>query len=353
MVRCAAPEFVVSGQDDVLPAQRRDVPEQAWLRQLAPPSQVVCAFVHIQGLPAHDHGDDQVQGHDTLLLSVVRPISDAALGMGEHPARQLAVLVLAHPAEPREQIHIDARVVNDPRHLLVARPVEPAFNAPVGVAETVAVDVDRVLKPRRSERGRRSADVHREVVERGRTLKRVEVDAERSVARHRREAPGAKVNAEEDPTPGRASPERARSGGFLKSGERGNAKRISTRLEPVLPSFEPAEVARDAYPRRAVARPRPVSVNLGLRRSASVVEFVADIFEESQIKRTRCRDRRSIPAVRHHRCAHVEVVVVDRRARRAWRHAPSVRVTPLERYRLPPLARIEAGPSKLSRSALM
>ena len=71
-----------------MPAQRGDVPEQARLRQLAPPSQVICGFVHVQGVPVHDRGDDHVQGHDAFLLTVVRPVSDAALGMGEHRARQ-------------------------------------------------------------------------------------------------------------------------------------------------------------------------------------------------------------------------------------------------------------------------
>ena len=64
-LRGAGVPVVVSGQDDVIPAQRRDVPEQARLRQPALPSQVVCGFVHVRSVPVHDRGDDQVQGAST------------------------------------------------------------------------------------------------------------------------------------------------------------------------------------------------------------------------------------------------------------------------------------------------
>ena len=114
VLRGAGVPVVVSGQDDVIPAQRRDVPEQARLRQLAPPSQVVCGFVHVQGVPVHDRGDDQVQGHDALLLSVVRPVSDAALGMGEHRARQcVACLALV---QTRLALHAQLRIFDPVQH---------------------------------------------------------------------------------------------------------------------------------------------------------------------------------------------------------------------------------------------
>ena len=63
------------------------MPEQARVRQPSLPSQVVGGFVHVRGVPVHDRGDDQVPGHDALLLSVVRPVANAALGMGEYPRR--------------------------------------------------------------------------------------------------------------------------------------------------------------------------------------------------------------------------------------------------------------------------
>ena len=43
-------------------------------------SQVVGGFVHVRGVPVHDRGDDQVQGHHPLLLCATRPVADAALG---------------------------------------------------------------------------------------------------------------------------------------------------------------------------------------------------------------------------------------------------------------------------------
>ena len=113
-VRGAGVPVVVAGQDDVMPAQRGDVSEQARLRQLAPPSQVICGFVHVQGVPVRDRGDDQVQGHDAFLLSVVRPVSDAALGMGEHRARQcVACLALV---ETRLAFHAQLPIFDPVQH---------------------------------------------------------------------------------------------------------------------------------------------------------------------------------------------------------------------------------------------
>ena len=113
-LRDAGVPVVVSCQDDVIPAQRQDVPEQARFRQTALPSQVVGGFVHVRGVPVHDRSDDQVQGHDALLLSVVRPISDAALGMGEHRARQcVACRALV---ETRLALHAQLRIFDPVQH---------------------------------------------------------------------------------------------------------------------------------------------------------------------------------------------------------------------------------------------
>ena len=64
------------------------MPEQVWVRQPALSAQVLGGFVHVRSVPVDDRGDDQVQGHDTLLLGIVRAVTDTALGMGEHGARQ-------------------------------------------------------------------------------------------------------------------------------------------------------------------------------------------------------------------------------------------------------------------------
>ena len=64
---------------------------RSFIRQPSLPSQVVGGFVHVRGVPVHDRGDDQVPGHDALLLSVVRPVVNAAPGMSEYGSVVVAI----------------------------------------------------------------------------------------------------------------------------------------------------------------------------------------------------------------------------------------------------------------------
>ena len=93
------------------------MPEQARVRQSALSSQVVGGFVHVRGVPVHDRGDDKIQGHDALLLSVVPPITDAALGMGEHRARQcVACVACLALVETRLALHAQLQIFDPVQH---------------------------------------------------------------------------------------------------------------------------------------------------------------------------------------------------------------------------------------------
>ena len=86
----------IAGQADVVPPQRRDIPEEVRIGQSTLPPQVIDGLVHVAGVPVDDGGDDEIQGHDASLLSGVGAVMDSSLRMREDSLGQgMARLALA------------------------------------------------------------------------------------------------------------------------------------------------------------------------------------------------------------------------------------------------------------------
>ena len=65
---------IIAGQANVVPSQRRDIPEQVRVGQSTLTPQIVGGLVHVARVPVDDGGDDEVQSHDAPLLSGVGTI---------------------------------------------------------------------------------------------------------------------------------------------------------------------------------------------------------------------------------------------------------------------------------------
>src|SRR3954454_13404751 len=82
-VRFGAPQ-VITGEVDVLPAERREMGEQRIRHRLATTMQGVLRTAEIDGVPQGDGGRDQGQATGTVLLGLSGAVARAAEQMEAH-----------------------------------------------------------------------------------------------------------------------------------------------------------------------------------------------------------------------------------------------------------------------------
>lgn len=69
----------VTGEDDVVPSERRRARKQLGVVERTGLCKMVCCLVHVDRVPKRDGGDDEVERHGPFLLGRVGAIMNAPL----------------------------------------------------------------------------------------------------------------------------------------------------------------------------------------------------------------------------------------------------------------------------------